>query len=295
MPKVVSAQPNREDIMQVIAMIDANKDGVLQTEELMAWVVAAAPSMPSGEPAVVTLKHPLIQETVVVLPGGATMAMVWIPPGTFTMGTADTDPWWAPDESPPHQVAIPQGVYLGKYELTELQWASVMEGAPVRPNAPKTEISWNKVQTFIDSLNTLEGVDVYRLPTEAEWEYACRGGTTTLWSFGNDGSRLEEYAWYVGNSGRIKRDVGTKFPNAWGLHDMHGNVSEWVQDRYGESYYSVSPGINPPGPAGSGSFRVFRGGNSSDGAPGVRSAIRSAGLPDRASPHIGVRLVRRGP
>jgi formylglycine-generating enzyme required for sulfatase activity len=252
-----------------------------------------------------------------VLPSGATMEMVWIEPGTFTMGTTEeqkqamvSERLWddsMEDELPAHEVTITQGFYLGKYELTQEQWETAMGTRPwsgkfgvvENPNHPAVHISWNDVQDFIVKLNEAAGSEVYRLPTEAEWEYACRAGTTTRWSFGDDSRQLKDYAWYEGNAMLAGEDyahaVGTKLPNFWGLHDMHGNVWEWCLDWYDEEYYSVSPSVNPPGPALGNSFsnRVIRGGGFSFyDAWYPQSAERSIGHP---GPYIGARLLRQEP
>jgi len=146
-------------------------------------------------------------------------------------------------------------------------------------------------------LNAAEAGDVYRLPTEAEWEYVCRAGTTTLWSFGDDESQLEQYAGYDDNAGNAgvhyAHAVGTKLPNPWGVHDMHGNVWEWCQDWYGEDYYSVSPSVDPTGPS-TGSFRVARGGSFGDHAQYVRSAFRGDASPGDRLDYFGARLLRQG-
>ena len=125
-----------------------------------------------------------VGEIVVDLPGWATMTMVWIEPGTFIMGSPQAE-GGAPGERPQHEVTITTGFYFGKYELTEGQWASVTGGTPVNPNMPKVAISWGEVQAFIDTL-AAHGLTGFRLPTEAEWEYACRAGAETVWSFGDD-------------------------------------------------------------------------------------------------------------
>ena len=168
-------------------------------------------------------------EIVVNLPGGATMTMVWIPAGTFTMGSPDTEPGRYDKEGPQHEVELTHGFYLGKYELTQGQWESVMGTKPWEgqslvqdsTNYPASYISWDDMHVFIDSLNTAAGSDVYRLPTEAEWEYACRAGTTTRWSFGDDEGQLGQYAWYKNNTEDVgenyAHEVGTKLPNPWGV------------------------------------------------------------------------------
>ena len=240
------------------------------------------------------------REIVVTLPGGATMAMMWIPAGTFTMGSPSSEPGRGSDEGPQHEVTITKGFYLGKVELTQGQWEAVMGTTPwsgrdyvqENPNNPAVYISWNDVQAFIVKLNETEGSEVYRFPTEAEWEYSCRAGTTTLWSFGDDESQLGEYAWYSDNSGGVAaHEVGTKLPNPWGLYDMHGNVWEWVQDWWYGSYSSGAQ-TDPTGPA-TGSSRVVRGGYVGSNARDVRSADRSSNSPG-ARYYIGARLVRQG-
>jgi len=243
------------------------------------------------------------RETTVNLPGGATMEMVWIEPGTFTMGAPDTEEGRWEDEGPQHEVEITQGFYLGKYELTQGQWESVMGTRPwagkddVRENRnhPAVYISWYDVQRLIAKLNEVEGSAVYRLPTEAEWEYACRAGTTTRWSFGEDESELGDYAWYWENAENAgewyAHEVGMRLPNPWGLYDVHGNVLEWVQDWYG--LYLRGRQVDPTG-SSTGSNRVRRGGGFGLYDRGMRSANRDGGLPTDRFPEFGVRLLRQG-
>ena len=232
------------------------------------------------------------------LPGGATMEMVWIEPGTFVMGSPEDEPGRYGHEGPQHEVTITQGFWLGKYELTQAQWESAMGTRPwagedhVRehPNHPAAYISWEDVQAFIAKLNEAEGSEVYRLPTEAEWEYACRAGTTTRWSFGDDESQLGEYAWYKANTWDVGEGyahaVGTKLPNPWGLYDMHGNVFEWCQDWIGP--YSGSPQTDPTGST-SGLRCVQRGGDFHYAAGYVRSALRLSSLPSDRYAAFGAR------
>lgn len=138
-------------------------------------------------------------------------------------------------------------------------------------------MSWDQATAYCRKLSVKEG-KTYRLPTEAEWEYACRAGTTTIYSFGDDKSRLGDYAWSFSNAaGRYPQGVGLKKPNAWGLHDLHGNVWEWCSDRYDKDYYANSAQSDPIGPT-SGSFRVLRGGSLEDDQQSVRSAHRNAGI-----------------
>ena len=164
----------------------------------------------------------------------------------------------------------------------------VEEGA----DRPAEYISWNDIQTFIQRLNQAAGDSLYRLPTEAEWEYACRAGTTTPWSSGDDERLLRDYAWFIDNAGiQSTHRVGTKRPNSWGLHDMHGNAWEWVQNWYSSTYYSDSPAVDPQGPD-SGTERVMRGGDADYSAAGVRSAKREASRPTHRYDKVSFRLVR---
>ena len=208
-----------------------------------------------------------IQETLTAdLPGGATMDFVWIEPGSFAMGAPDSEGGFA-NESPQHLVDISKGYFIGRTEVTQEQWESVREtrpwalkdGVEIGPDYPATYINWIDVQDFILRLNDEMGESIYRLPTEAEWEYSVRAGSESSWFFGEDETLLSTYAWYGGGA-NAPREVGTKQPNPWGLHDVHGNVWEWVQDWFGEDYYAESPFVDPAGPA-SGSKRVMRGGD----------------------------------
>ena len=236
------------------------------------------------------------EERTFSLLGGASMEFVWIEPGVFQMG------WNAgrSDERPIHEVEISRGFWLGKYEITQGQWKSVMDEEPWSgrdrvtsdSSYPAVIISWDKVHEFIDRLNAEAGEELYRLPTEAEWEYACRAGTQTRWSFGDDESQLTDHAWYFGNNYPTEgaKAVGGRLPNPWGLYDMHGNVWEWVQDWYDEEYYDRSGRVDPRGPT-SGLGRVIRGGHFGH-IDGVRSAYRHFHSPDARSYTIGVRLLR---
>ncbi len=237
------------------------------------------------------------------LPGGSSMDFVWIAPGTFIMGSPPSESGRNDDEGPIHEVEISKGFYLGKYEVTQGQWNAVMGARPwsgkddvqSNPSHPAVYISWRDVQAFIEELNFAAGEVVYRLPSEAEWEYACRAGSTTRWSFGDEERQLTDYAWYDANAWDVGEKyahaVGLKRPNPWGLYDMHGNVWEWVQDWYDSDYYNSSPRVDPPGPT-SGSNRVGRGGAFSNLAQYVRSAGRVNDSPDGRYFDVGVRLLR---
>jgi formylglycine-generating enzyme required for sulfatase activity len=216
------------------------------------------------------------------------MEFVLIPAGEFLMGRSR------------RQVTITQPFYLGKYPVTQAQWTAVMGRNPSShtswfkdtSNQPVEQVSWDDVQEFIRKLNEREGGSKYRLPTAAEWEYAARAGSTTAYSFGDDPEQLDEYAWYISNSGSKTHSVGQKKPNAWGLYDMHGNVWEWVQDWHGK--YPSEPMTDPQGPA-SGSYRVYRGGSWYDDAGDCRSAYRPGWPPGTRNGYLGFRLLRTAP
>jgi len=243
------------------------------------------------------------EERTFTLPGGARIEMVWIPAGTFTMGTAEAHKqalqseklWedWMSREQPAHEVTLSRGFWLGKYELTQKQWEAVMGNNPSKykgTKRPVEQVSWEDVQGFIGKLNQAEGRKVYRLPTEAEWEYACRAGTSTVWPFGNEESRLGSYAWYdKNNSPSGTKDVGRKQPNGWGLYDMLGNVYEWCQDWYGS--YSSGTQTDPTG-SSAGSNRVYRGGDFFNGAQSARPANRYYYSPGSRYYSLGARLLR---
>ncbi|MDR1086575.1 MAG: formylglycine-generating enzyme family protein [Deltaproteobacteria bacterium] len=217
---------------------------------------------------------------------------VLIPSGSFMMGADKNFEDASDDETPRHRVTISQPIYLGKYEVTQGEWVKVMGSNPSRfkgRSNPVENVSWDDAIEFIRRLNQKEGHSRYRLPTEAEWEYAARAGSTSVYSFGEDAGQLGLYAWYDGNSGRSTQPVGQKEPNAWGLYDIHGNVYEWVNDWYEENYYRSSPGTNHAWPS-SGFLRVLRGGSWNSSTRDCRSAYRSSGTPGSRGGDLGFRL-----
>jgi len=226
------------------------------------------------------------------------MDLVLIPAGSFQMGCDKNFDDCSDDELPRHNVKISKPFYLGKYEVTQDQWVSVMGSNPSKYKArtrPVEQVSWDDAQKFISKLNAKEGTSKYRLPTEAEWEYAARAGSGGKWCFGDDEGQLSQYAWYdkdwdTGST----NPVGKLKPNKWGLYDMHGNIWEWVQDWYGKNYYSNSPSSDPKG-ASSGSYRVNRGGSWSYGARNCRSAFRDSNSPDFRYYYLGFRVCRSLP
>jgi formylglycine-generating enzyme required for sulfatase activity len=261
-------------------------------------------------------------EQQVTLADGVNMTMVLIPPGEFGMGsTAEEQAHFLdqaeavndqrgldriPTEGPQHRVRLTRPFYLGKYEVTQAQWEAVMGSNPSQfnddPSHPVEHVSWDDIQPFLAKLNVAgtRGVpsakapyDVSRmrftLPTEAQWEYACRAGTTTVWHCEGGEAKLGEYAWIKVNSDGKTHPVGELLPNGFGLHDMHGNLFEWCADRWAEDYYGQSPSNDPRGPP-TDSRRLNRGGAWSSLTRRCRSAKRSGDLPDLSNRHIGFRV-----
>src|SRR5262245_39117367 len=174
------------------------------------------------------------------------MEFVEIAPGEFTMGCSTGDNECKADEKPVHRVQITKKFEMGKYEVTQAQWESVMGSNPSTikgADRPVETVTKNEAHDFLSRLNARNDGYRYRLPTEAEWEYAARAGMTEA-----SAGSLNEIAWYAENSGDETHSVGTKKPNAWGLYDMQGNVREWVEDLYSRDYYSNSPSADPTGP-----------------------------------------------
>jgi formylglycine-generating enzyme required for sulfatase activity len=228
------------------------------------------------------------------------MDFVWIEPGTFIMGSPATEADREDNEGPQHEVTITTGFYLGTHEVTQEQWTAVMATTPwvgkgnVQPDHrhPAVYFTWRTMQQFLDTLNVAAREPIYRLPTEAEWEYACRAGTTTPWSFGDDPAQMTGFSWYYDNAWftglAFAQPVGTWQPNPWGLYDMHGNVWELTQDWFGS--YSAETQSDPSGPE-AGSARVIRGGGFLTFASGARSAYRGKFAIPSHGAH-GARLVR---
>jgi len=210
----------------------------------------------------------------------ASMDFCRIPAGTFLMGEQGTL----------HQVTLTKDFYLARYPVTQALWQAIMGNNPSHfkgENHPVDQVSWEDAQELITNLNERTGENLYRLPTEAEWEYACRSGSSETYCFGDDENLLGEYAWYNNNSEQKTHPVGEKKPNAWGLYDMHGNVWEWCQDWYGD--YSQGSVTDPAG-LSSGVRRVFRGGSWFYGADYCRSAIRFRCSPGYSYIILGFRL-----
>ena len=220
---------------------------------------------------------------------GVTLDMVSIPGGTFMMGSPETEKDRFDHESPQHQVTI-SPFYMGKYQVTQAQWQAVMGNNPSYfkgDNRPVETVSWNEAVEFCKKVSKLTGEN-YRLPTEAEWEYACRAGTTTRYSFGDDESSLGDYAWYGEdwNSGST-HPVGEKKPNAFGLYDMHGNVWEWCCSEYHSEYQGDENKCN-----NNAILFVLRGGSWNFNAWWTRSASRFRFMPSVRFRYFGFRLIR---
>lgn len=228
--------------------------------------------------------------------------MVWIRPGSFVMGSPPVEKDRDLDEDPLTEVIFPLGFWMGKHEVTQREYEKVMTTNPSwfkgDSSRPVEQVSWDEAVAYCTRLTQMEFLSgrlppgyAYRLPTEAEFEYACRAGTTTRFNYGDDldYSQLPEYAWYSANSEQASHPVGQKKPNGFGLYDMHGNVWEWCLDWYRERY----PGgtvERPLGPA-TGQTRIFRGGGWDYHAHSCRSAYRNSVAPSQRRLYVGFRVV----
>jgi len=250
------------------------------------------------------------------------MTLVGIEPGSFLMGSTKDQidrPMrdfpdskrreWFDREQPQHTVNITRPFYLGTHQVTQGRYQAVMGNNPSHfkgsDDLPVESVSWLDAVAFCNNLSerekrapfyringtkvTVLGGEGCRLPTEAEWEYACRAGSSTLYPFGDNASALGEYAWYTKNSEKKTHPVGQKSSNVWGLHDMLGNVWEWCADCYDEKYYASSPASDPPGPSGA-SHRVLRGGSWRSDPVSGRSAYRHWGAPGYRGLDFGYRV-----
>jgi len=225
------------------------------------------------------------------LGGGVKLELVLIPAGEFMMGSPAAEKGAAADEKPQHRVRITKAFYLGRYPVTQEQWTAVMGGNPSYfkgPKNPVEEVSWDDGLLFFMRLNEKVGGGKFQFPTEAQWEYACRAGSTTRYCFGDDEAGLAEYGWYDKIAGGTTHPVGGKKPNAWGLYDMHGNVWQWCADWNDSTYYAHSPIDDPTGPA-SGTLRISHGGCWFSGAGAARSANHGRIEPEHRGSHIGFR------
>jgi formylglycine-generating enzyme required for sulfatase activity len=246
------------------------------------------------------LLHPAKAQAPKEITNSIGMKLVLIPKGTFMMGSPESEEGRKENETQ-HEVTIGKVYYLGVYEVTQAQYEKVMgknpsysQGAVVgneNADLPVEMVSWDDAVEFCKKLSELpdekKAGRVYRLPTEAEWEYACRAGSKTAYSFDDEEGLLPEYGWFKRNSSNRTHTVGLLEPNAWGLYDLHGNVWEWCSDRHGE--YLKGAVSDPTGPC-EGSNRVYRGGGWYFGAAFCRSAIRFRNDPSIRNVDLGFRL-----
>ena len=260
-----------------------------------------------------------------VVLGDLGMPFVLCPAGEFMMGSSISpeevvqryggEAKWCTREHPQHKVRITEPFYMGKYQVTNADYKAFLDASgydgsgdagsdylkhfsgksdmPTEGNYPIVWVSWKNCVAFCQWTSEATGARV-QLPTEAQWEYACRAGSTTEYGFGDSESKLGDYAWYDENSGDETHPVGEKKPNEWGLYDLHGNVWEWCADWFDEDYYASSPTDDPTGPA-SGSYRVLRGGSWLNGGRSCRSADRDGGGPDYVDYSVGCRVALRVP
>ncbi len=228
-----------------------------------------------------------------IQPGLKNLVMVKIPAGTFEMGSPPSEPGHEENESPVHEVTLSKDFYMGKYEVTQAQWLALMDENPsteIGGNLPVNKVSWIDCQEFIKRLNQYSNQSNFRLPTEAEREYAARADTTGISYLGDDHNRetMMEHAWFRNNSEGYLHPVGELKPNPWGLHDIFGNVWEWCHDWYVPAYPDEAR-INPSGPK-SGVEKVFRGGSWMARFDYLRSADRGKFTPDNRRNTGGFRL-----
>jgi formylglycine-generating enzyme required for sulfatase activity len=245
-------------------------------------------SAPSTSPAAAAAPKSDAPHEVVSKSG---IEMVYLPGGTFTMGSAQGNP----DEAPPHKVQLP-AFLMDKYEVTQEMMAKVQLPNPSHwqdsPKRPVERVRWRDAKQYCNERSAAEGLkpcynektpewdcdfsaNGYRLPTEAEWEYACRAGTDGDYDFGQ-ADKLRQYAWFADNSDEKTHPAGQKKPNRWGIYDLYGNVSEWCEDVYSPTYYKDSPAVDPHGPSSPGKDvkRVIRGGSWKSSAAMCRASFR---------------------
>lgn len=234
-------------------------------------------------------KETSIDKKKIWLADDISMEFVRINAGSFMMGAAEET--GDEDEMPVHKVTISKPFYMGIYEVTQEQWNEVMPENPskfIGDRNPVENVSWEECQTFLQKLEKKTG-DQFALPTEAQWEYACRAGTDTRWFFGEDETQLGDYAWDETNSNKTTHPVGKKKSNPWGLYDIYGNVQEWCSDWYYGSYPREDE-INPVGPS-TGDSRVLRGGGWGELSIYLRSSYRNCNGQDCKNDGIGFRCI----
>ena len=265
---------------------------------IISFILLALMMLTSGCPNPVN-----VSAKTIMLPGEVPLDMVWVPPGSFLMGSLEDEQDRAAREGPQHQVFIAEGFWMGKYPITQAQWQAIMGNNPSQfegDNLPVEQVSWNDIRGsggYLEQLNTIIPGHDFRLPSEAEWEYAYRAGTTTRFYWGDDPdyAEIDYYAWYrdnsdTGNAGET-HDVGLKLPNAWGLHDMAGNVWEWCEDDWHDNYHGApadgSAWVDSP----RGFYRLPRGGSWLSHPSGCRAANRTDSSPLSHGSGLGFRVV----
>jgi formylglycine-generating enzyme required for sulfatase activity len=282
----------------VSGTVDMNRTGTY----ILTYSVADA----AGNTATANRTVTVVGNRSVDLNATVPMDMLWVPAGTFTMGSPTTEAGREADREDEHNVTLTKGFYLGKYEVTQAQYEAVMVGNtnglnakpsewPNNPNRPVEKVSWDDAQVFLTRLNAAEQAAgrlpagwSYVLPTESQWEYACRAGTTTAYSWGVT-TAAANANWDHGADPNQTVNVGQFSANPWGFFDMHGNVWEWTADRYQAAYPIGNPVIDPTGPS-SGSDRVQRGGCWLNEEPSLRSAMRYAGARNIRLWRLGFRV-----
>ncbi|MGB5987129.1 MAG: formylglycine-generating enzyme family protein [Desulfobacterales bacterium] len=220
--------------------------------------------------------------------------LVPLPAGSFTLGGDPVAEQADENERPRHLVTFHSNFSMGKYPVTQAQWQMLMASNPSHfqdADRPVEMVSHSDALRFIERLNQKESTQAYRLPTEAQWEYAARAGSRSTYCFGPERMKLGQYAWYRNNSEAGTHPVGQLLPNGWNLYDMHGNVHEWCLDWFDRNYYARSPEVDPQGPA-RGLARSLRGGDWGSADWYCRCASRSLSSADRRSPRVGFRVVK---
>ena len=286
---------SEEGTVKLKASTPSNLQITLSKEATATQQSTISQPIVAQQPTVV--QQPVVQPMVtnsdnisIPVKDGISIDMVRVEAGTFTMGATPEMEDPNSDEKPTHQVTLTNDYYIGKYEVTQALWKAVMGSNPLNfkgDNLPLEYVSWDDCQEFISKLNRITGKK-FRLPTEAEWEYAARGGKKSRGYQYSGSNNISDVAWYDSNSGNKTHAVGSKQDNELGIYDMTGNVWEWCHDWYGK--YSSSSQTNPTG-ATSGSSRVFRGGCWGTNARGCRSSNRSISSPGYRFVNLGLRLV----
>ena len=311
-----------ESITEVDSLVREIRNAITskQYSTLLSCVQRYA-ELKANDPEAQSLREKIEKLTTMTTLNG--MVLRLIPSGKFYMGTHDSDEFMRNNEHPQHRVSITKPMYIGIYQVTQAQFAELLEYNPstsvIQDTNPVDSVTWFSAVEFCNKLSETEGLSPYymidnarrktnksieyadisflggngfRLPSEAEWEYACRAGSITPWCFGDLVLEVGNYAWYYDNAQLETHPVGNKKPNAWGLYDMHGNIMEWCNDWYNDMYYQQDiPEEDPAGPDESIS-RVLRGGAWQFGAEATRSAYRNNANPDAISNIIGFRVVR---